>query len=171
MAKHIKLQPHLLPNMMGKEASSLIAHIFLPGGLSSSIHYNSTNEICVLGKICHWQILMASNLPPHPPPPSQSLCCCTSTLISHLGIIIMIQRFPTSAGYLVPATVCSEPLLSEAPQWKWNCLSLYNPEIGPSVKPAEREKNGRAVQHWHKKIWPARKALQKRCICEQKEME
>lgn len=32
--------------------------------------------------------------------------------------------FRTSAGYLVPATVCSEPLSSLAPQWKWNCFSL-----------------------------------------------
>lgn len=33
-------------------------------------------------------------------------------------------RFATSAGNIFPSTVCSEPLSSEAPQWKWNCLSL-----------------------------------------------
>lgn len=30
----------------------------------------------------------------------------------------------TSAGYTRPSTVCSEPHVSAAPQWKWNCFSL-----------------------------------------------
>lgn len=34
---------------------------------------------------------------------------------------------------MFPAMVCSEPLSSLSPQWKWNCLNLYVPVMGPPV--------------------------------------
>lgn len=40
-------------------------------------------------------------------------CSCLSAVI-----IVVAQLILTSAGYLVPFTVCSEPLSSHAPQWK-----------------------------------------------------
>lgn len=45
----------------------------------------------------------------------------------------------TSQGNLMPSTVCSEPLSSLAPQWKWNCLRRYVPEIGPPVRAGQNK--------------------------------
>ncbi len=46
------------------------------------------------------------------------------------------KSFITSQGNLVPAIVCSEPLSSLHPQWKWNCLNLYISITGPPARAA-----------------------------------
>lgn len=37
----------------------------------------------------------------------------------------------TSAEYIFPLTLCSDPSLSLSPQWKWNCSNLYFCVNGP----------------------------------------
>ena len=37
----------------------------------------------------------------------------------------------TSAEYIFPFTLCSDPSLSLSPQWKWNCSNLYFFANGP----------------------------------------
>lgn len=46
----------------------------------------------------------------------------------------VVQSFLTSQGNLTLLMVCSEPLSSLAPQWKWNCFRRYVPVMGPPVR-------------------------------------
>lgn len=46
-------------------------------------------------------------------------------------LCFLFNCYITSAAYILPSIVCSEPLLSSAPQWKWNCSNLYVPVKGP----------------------------------------
>ena len=39
--------------------------------------------------------------------------------------------YHTSAEYIFPFTLCSDPSLSLSPQWKWNCSNLYFFANGP----------------------------------------